>query len=78
MATIAITIVNPTSASADRGDGVQLAAYTYIAAITLTDAQQGVGLNAGMCMIRDVSTQEVRRLASKILRLGKNPGSAVA
>ncbi|MBA2724819.1 MAG: hypothetical protein H0U53_02415, partial [Actinobacteria bacterium] len=52
MATIPITIVNPTSAAADRGDGVNLAAHSYVAAITLTDVQQGVGINNGMCMIK--------------------------
>jgi hypothetical protein len=67
MATIAFTIANPTLASGDRGDGTQLAAQAFINNITLTDAQQGVGLNAGMVLYRSSGTTADRKKAAQLL-----------
>lgn len=46
---------------------------------TLTDTELGALLaNDGVIVMSDGSTQEQRRLASKVLRLGKNPGAATS
>lgn len=49
------------------------------AAITLTDAELTTLTTAGgVLVMKSTATQEERRLASKILRVGKNPGYATS
>ena len=48
-------------------------------ASTLSDGELGTLLgNPGVLAIISTSSQEQRRLASKVLRLGKNPGANTA
>lgn len=79
MATQAFRVVNPTGAELTNinGGGDDVPAYSMLESSTLTDIEQAAVLNVGALLLRVTGTSaEQRRLASKILRLGKNPGTA--
>lgn len=82
-------VINGTDAALSNinAGGSDVAAYGYGvdadgvdgAVATLTDTELGTLLaNDGVAVVGVSTTQEQRRLISKILRLGKNPGSAAA
>lgn len=76
-----VTIVNPTSAEFTNVNvaGQDVPAYSLLRNVTLTDAEFGTLLDATKALlIKETCTTAERRLASKILRLGGNPGTATA
>lgn len=80
-----VLIVNGTGAELEdvNAAGADVPAYGYGAggigtAATLTAAELDTLMAVeGVIIMSATSTQEERRLASKVLRLGKNPGTAV-
>lgn len=76
-----VTVVNPTGTEFTNinAGGVDVPAYSAVTSVTLTDAEFGTLMDASKALlIKETCTTEERRLASKILRLGKNPGTATA
>jgi hypothetical protein len=76
-----VHIVNPTGSEVSNvnAGGVDIPAYSLVTDVTLTDAEAGTLIDAQkVLLIKATCSQEERRLASKILRLGKNPGSATS
>lgn len=76
-----VTLVNPTGSAVNNvnAGGDDVAAYGVTQNVTLTDAEFGTLFDATKILaIKETCTTEERRLASKILRLGKNPGSATS
>ncbi len=80
-----VIIVNPTSAEFTNVNaaGADVPAYSMGTngvgtAATLTAAELDTLLGTtGAVVIAAATAQEARRLASKILRLGRNPGSSI-
>jgi len=79
MANQTVYVVNPTAAEYTNVNaaGDDVPAYSMLACV-LSDAEQATfaAANPEALIIGQSATQEERRLASKILRLGKNPGSS--
>ena len=76
-----VTIVNPTATAFTNVNaaGDDVPAYSVLQSVTLTDAEAGTLIDASKALlIKETCTTEERRLASKILRLGKNPGKVTA
>lgn len=81
-----VLIANGTAAALSNvnAGGADIPAYGYGVdglgtAATLSAAELDTLLGtAGVIVIAGASTQEQRRLAAKVLRLGKNPGAATS
>ena len=79
MANQTVYLVNPTAAAVEdvNAAGDDVPAYSMLACV-LSDAEQGAlaASDPKLLQIGQAASQEERRIASKILRLGKNPGSS--
>jgi hypothetical protein len=75
-------VVNPTASSIDdiNTELEDVPAYSYLETVNpLSDAEQGaVTAAGGLVMAYDTATDANKRLAGKILRLGKHPGVATS
>lgn len=87
MANQTVYIVNPTAVAYSNVNaaGNDIPAYSMGldgtgATVVLSDAEQATfaAAHPEALLIGSTATQEIRRLASKILRLGKNPGTATS
>lgn len=81
MANQTVFLVNATAAEISNvnAGGTDLPAYS-VSTVTLTDAELTTlqTANAGVVTMKSTATTEERRLASKILRLGKLPSTATS
>lgn len=79
MATAAFMVVNPTDSDVTNinAGGDDVPANAMLESSTLTDAEQATTLASGLLLLKVSGTSdEERRKAGKILRLGELPGSA--
>lgn len=81
MATQAFMVVNASDAAVSNinAGSDDVPARSMLESSSLTDAEQATALESGLLLLAvDSTSAEERRIASKILRLGKFPGEATS
>jgi hypothetical protein len=73
-----VHVVNPTAVAFTAGPAsTDLAAYTIARDVTLSDAEFGLLMDAEKALlIKSTCTNEEIRIAAKMIKLGRNPGTA--